>query len=50
VASLATPLARARIPILVISTFDTDYLFVREERLAAAVRALETAGHAVAVE
>jgi uncharacterized protein len=49
-ASLATPLARARIPILAISTFDTDYLFVRQERLAAALRALERAGHAVAVE
>jgi hypothetical protein len=46
-ASLATPLARARIPILVISTFDTDYLFVRQVHLARAVRALRRAGHAV---
>jgi len=48
--ALATPLSRARIPILAISTFDTDYLLVREERLASAVRALERAGHAVRVE
>jgi uncharacterized protein len=49
-AALATPLSRARIPILAISTFDTDYLLVREERLASAVHALERAGHAVRVE
>jgi len=47
-ASLATPLARARIPILAVSTFDTDFLFVREAHLADAIRALEKAGHAVA--
>ncbi len=46
-ASLASPLARARIPILTISTFDTDYLFVRQERLAGAVAALERAGHRI---
>ena len=46
--SLAAPLARARIPILAISTFDTDLLFVREPHLASAVRALERAGHRVA--
>lgn len=46
-ASLATPLARARIPILAVSTFDTDYLFVREIHLARAIRALKGAGHVV---
>lgn len=49
-ASLALPLARARIPILAISTFDTDYVLVREEKLSATVRALERAGHSVRVE
>ena len=48
--TFAAPLARAGIPILAISTFDTDYLLVRQERLGAAVRALERAGHAVPVE
>ena len=46
--SLAAPLARARIPILAISTFDTDLLFVRDPNLGSAVRALERAGHRVA--
>lgn len=49
-AGLAAPLAGARVPILAISTFDTDYLLVREARLPAAVRALERAGHRVRVE
>jgi hypothetical protein len=46
-AALATPLAEAGIPILAVSSFDTDYLFVPEARLDAAVRALRAAGHAV---
>ena len=49
-AGLTAPLARARVPILAISTFDTDYLLVRGDRLPAAVRALERAGHRVSVE
>ena len=46
--SLTGPLAKARIPILAISTFDTDLLFVREPQLAAAIRALRRAGHRIA--
>ena len=46
-ASLAAPLARARIPILAISTFDTDYLFVRQVHVARAIRTLRRAGHVV---
>lgn len=46
-ASVLTPLAAAKIGILATSTFDTDYLFVKQENLAAAIRALEAAGHAV---
>ena len=49
-AAIAAPLARARIPILAISTFDTDYVLVRDGRFSAAVRALERAGHSVRVE
>lgn len=48
--SLTAPLARARVPILAISTFDTDLLFVREPHLASAVRALARAGHRVSGE
>jgi hypothetical protein len=49
-AALSAPLARARVPILAISTVDTDYLFLREEHLSAAVRAFRRAGHRVRVE
>ena len=44
-ASLATPLAQANIPILTISTFDTDYIFLMEENLVIATQALQRAGH-----
>ena len=48
VASLVDPLARAEIPIFVISTFETDYVLVRDADLDAAVEVLELAGHDVA--
>lgn len=44
-ASLATPLADAGVPIFVVSTFDTDYVLVPAEKLAAARDALTAAGH-----
>lgn len=47
IASLADPLARAGVPIFAISTFDTDYLLVKEARLAEAVAALTAAGHEI---
>mgnify|MGYP000949911708 CR=1 FL=1 len=47
-ASLAGPLAAARISIFALSTFDTDYVLVREPDLPAAVAVLERAGHTVA--
>jgi hypothetical protein len=46
-ASLAVPLAAAGVPVCVISTFDTDWLLVRDHQLAAACDALHAAGHAV---
>jgi len=46
-ASLATPLAEAAIPIFVVSTFDTDYLLVPGSGLGAAIRALRVGGHEV---
>lgn len=45
--SLTVPLAAAEIPLFAISTFETDYLLVREPNLARAVAALGDAGHAV---
>ena len=47
VSSLVTPLAEEEIPIFLISTFETDYLLVREADLHRAVEALTSAGHSV---
>jgi hypothetical protein len=43
-ASLATPLAQAGVSVFAVSTFDTDYLLVRERDSARACAALELAG------
>lgn len=47
VASLVTPLADEAIPLFVVSTFETDYLLVREHDLHRSVAALTSAGHSV---
>ena len=47
-AALAGPLAKAGISLFAVSTFDTDYVMVKEERLEAAVAALAEAGHRIA--
>jgi hypothetical protein len=44
-ASLTAPLAAHGIPIFAISTFDTDYLLVKEQYLSRAREVLEQAGH-----
>ncbi len=49
-AALTAPLAEAEISVLPIATYDTDYLFVREETLSRAVAALDAAGHRVGTE
>lgn len=46
--SLLEPLAEARISVFAISTYDTDYVLVREADLERAVRALRQAGHRIA--
>lgn len=46
-ASLSEPLAVAGVSIFVVSTFDTDYLLVRENSLSDAIVAFQKAGHAV---
>lgn len=46
-AKLCTALASARVPVFVISTYDTDWLLVDAVRLEAARAALEGAGYAV---
>ena len=47
VSSLVAPLAEEAIPLFLISTFETDYLLVREPDLHRSVEALTSAGHSV---
>jgi hypothetical protein len=47
VSALVAPLAEAEVPIFVLSTFETDYLLVREHDLHRSVEALAGAGHEV---
>jgi hypothetical protein len=47
IADLAKPLADAGIPIFGISTYDTDHILVRADRLDDARTALTAAGHTV---
>ncbi len=49
-ARLTGDLAAAGIPLFALSTFDTDWLLVRESAASEALRALRSAGHRVAVE
>jgi hypothetical protein len=44
-ASLLIPLAGAEISIMAVSTFDTDYVLVKERNLEMAVHTLTQAGH-----
>lgn len=44
-ASFIQPLADARIPIFAISTFDTDYVLIKDEDREQALTALDAAGH-----
>ncbi len=48
VAGLTTVLADHGISVFVVSTFDTDYVLVKADRLDAATAALAAAGYAVA--
>jgi hypothetical protein len=47
-AGLSGALAEAEIPVFAVSTYETDYLLVKADRLDAAAAALRGAGHAVA--
>jgi hypothetical protein len=46
-ASLAVPLAEAGVTMFAVSTFDTDYLLVKDAQLARATDVWRTAGHRV---
>jgi hypothetical protein len=45
--SVAKPLADAGVSIFALSTYDTDYVMVKEQNVEKALRALEAAGHRV---
>lgn len=47
-AALTGALADAGVSVFAVSTYDTDYLFLRHDELAAGCRALREAGHRVA--
>jgi uncharacterized protein len=44
-AAILHPLAQAQVPIFALSTYDTDWILVPENKLEVAVRALAAAGH-----
>ena len=46
-ASLTKPIAAAGVGVFAVSTFDTDYLLVKEAEFQTAVAALRVAGHSV---
>lgn len=46
-AAIVRPLAEAGIPILVIATYDTDYVLVKEAQLERVVAALSGQGHRI---
>ncbi len=46
-AGFLSPLAAAGVSVFVVSTFDTDYVLVKETHVAAACAALTAAGHAL---
>ena len=47
-ASIASPLAAAKLSLFAVSTYDTDYVLVRKESLTAVIGCLNAAGHEVA--
>lgn len=47
-AGLTSALAEAGVPVFALSTYDTDYLFVKEENLETALRSLAAASHCLA--
>ncbi len=44
-ASFLDPLAEGGVPIFAVSTFDTDYVFVKEQLTETALKVLRDAGH-----
>ncbi len=49
-ASLVGPLAEAKISVFALSTYDTDYVLIKAERLQDAIRVLRLSGHEIGRE
>jgi len=47
IAGITAALSKARVGVFVVSTFDTDYILVRDKKLEAAIDALVGAGYSV---
>lgn len=48
-ASVAGPLAQAGVSLFALSTYNTDYVLVKDNQVTLAVKALQAAGHAVKI-
>ncbi len=48
--AVLTPLAQAGVSVFTLSTFDTDYVLVKETSLPRAVSALESVGHVLVLQ
>lgn len=48
-ASVTAPLAAARVSLLAVATFDTDYVLIKASQLDPALTALRAAGHQVSL-
>jgi hypothetical protein len=46
-AAIIDPLSEAKIPIFAISTYDTDYILIREDSLSQVVAILSEEGHSI---
>jgi hypothetical protein len=50
ISSLASPLAKAGVSIFVVSSYDTDYILVKEQNVEQAVAVLSGDGHSIATK
>jgi hypothetical protein len=50
VADLSTILKSRKIPIFVISTYDTDYFLIKQADLSKGIKALEEKGHKISIK
>lgn len=49
-ASLLTPLAKAGVSIFALSTYNTDYVLLKDEKVPVALQTLRAAGHTIRID